>query len=156
MGSRPLSVYSTLITMYKALVLAAAFASVAFAKVSVKGYEANIKAGDLSCKFGSGDILSACGNCAKSITECATSNPNKTKEVCISHISSFAKDCGGCAVDILECLWNVHCVESLAHACKCVELVGHTVLVMLYDSDQGTRAWDERIFVIRLNSLLGR
>jgi len=78
------------------VVLAAAAASLVAAsdRVSVKGYTADSK-GALDCKF---------GTCAKSITECATSNPNKTEQVCVSDIASFAGDCGGCAVDILECL----------------------------------------------------
>lgn len=91
--------------MMKFFVLAAAaLASVVVAKdkVSVKGYTASIDADDTKCKFGSGDIAAACGTCAKSIAECATA-PNKVK-TCINDISSFAKDCGGCAVDILECL----------------------------------------------------
>ena len=96
-----------LITMFKSfLVLAAAAAASLVAasdRVSVKGYTADAK-GSLDCKFGSGDILKKCGTCAQSITECATSNPNKTEEICVSEIASFAGDCGGCAVDILECL----------------------------------------------------
>ena len=80
------------------VVLAAAAASLVAAsdRVSVKGYTADSK-GALDCKFGSGDILKKCGTCA-------TSNPNKTEQVCVSDIASFAGDCGGCAVDILECL----------------------------------------------------
>lgn len=92
--------------MFKAfIVLAATAASIVAAsdRVSVKGYTADSK-GALDCKFGSGDILKKCGTCAKSITECASSNPNKTEQVCVSDIASFAADCGGCAVDILECL----------------------------------------------------
>ena len=95
--------------MFKSfLVLAAAAAAAASLvaasdRVSVKGYTADSK-GALDCKFGSGDILKKCGTCAKSITECAASNPNKTAQICISDIASFAGDCGGCAVDILECL----------------------------------------------------
>jgi hypothetical protein len=87
------------------VVLVAASASFVAAsdRVSVKGYTADAK-GALDCKFGSGDILKKCGTCAQSITECATSNPNKTEKVCVSEIASFAGDCGGCAVDILECL----------------------------------------------------
>ena len=97
---------SIFIVMFKSfLVLTAAAASLVAAsdRVSVKGYTADSK-GALDCKFGSGNILKKCGTCAKSITECATSNPNKTKQVCVSDIASFAGDCGGCAVDILECL----------------------------------------------------
>jgi len=92
--------------MIKAFVVLAAAAATLVAasdRVSVKGYTSDPK-GDLDCKFGSGDILKKCGTCAKSITECATSNPNKTEQVCVSDIASFAGDCGGCAVDILECL----------------------------------------------------
>jgi hypothetical protein len=92
--------------MFKAfVVLAAAAASLVAAsdRVSVKGYTADSK-GDLDCKFGSGDILKKCGACAKSITECATSGPVQKKQVCVDDISSFAEDCGNCAVDILECL----------------------------------------------------
>ena len=97
---------SIFIVMFKSfLVLTAAAASLVAAsdRVSVKGYTADAK-GSLDCKFGSGDILKKCGTCAQSITECATSNPNKTEEICVSEIGSFAGDCGGCAVDILECL----------------------------------------------------
>jgi len=97
---------SIFIVMFKSfLVLTAAAASLVAAsdRVSVKGYTADAK-GALDCKFGSGDILKKCGTCAQSITECATSNPNKTEKVCVSEIASFAGDCGGCAVDILECL----------------------------------------------------
>ncbi|KAL4399115.1 hypothetical protein ACI68E_004515 [Malassezia pachydermatis] len=94
--------------MYKSVALfVAALAAVVVAddRVSVKGYTANVKASDMSCKFGSGDILKACGNCAKSIAECATApNASAATTVCIKDISSFANDCGGCAVDILECL----------------------------------------------------
>ncbi|WFD31137.1 hypothetical protein MSPP1_002171 [Malassezia sp. CBS 17886] len=93
--------------MYKILVLAATAASVAVAastnQLSVKGYTADVSNKDTGCKFGSGDILKACGKCAKSITECATSGLNATS-VCVEEINSFAEDCGGCAVDILECL----------------------------------------------------
>ena len=92
--------------MFKAfIVLAATPASIVAAsdRVSVKGYTADSK-GALDCKFGSGDILKKWGTCAKSLTECASSNPNKTEQVCVSDIASFAADCGGCAVDILECL----------------------------------------------------
>ena len=92
--------------MIKAFVVLAAAAATLVAasdRVSVKGYTSDSK-GDLDCKFGSGEIMKKCGACAKSITECATSNPNKTEQVCVSDIASFAGDCGGCAVDILECL----------------------------------------------------
>jgi len=94
--------------MYKSIVFFAAALATAVAasdRVSVKGYTANNnKDIDFSCKFGSGDILKACGKCAQSITECATAS-NKTKtSVCTKDIASFAGDCGGCAVDILECL----------------------------------------------------
>ncbi|WFD23908.1 hypothetical protein MEQU1_002602 [Malassezia equina] len=93
--------------MYKSIVFFAAALATAVAAsepVSVKGYTANNKDVDFSCKFGSGDILKACGKCAQSIAECATA-PNKTRtEICVKDISSFAGDCGGCAVDILECL----------------------------------------------------
>ena len=96
-----------LITMFKSfLVLAAAAAASLVAasdRVSVKGYTADAK-GSLDCKFGSGEIPKKCGPLAQPITECATSNPNKTEEICISEIASFAGDCGGCAVNILECL----------------------------------------------------
>ena len=87
------------------VVLAAAAASLVAAsdRVSVKGYTADSK-GALDCKFGSGDILKKCGTCAMSITECATSPPHQTEQVCVSDIASFAGDCGGCAVNILECL----------------------------------------------------
>ena len=93
--------------MFKAFFAVAAIAASAVVasgdRVSVKGYTADSKL-DIDCKFGSGDILKKCGTCAKSITECATSNPNKTEQVCVSDIASFAGDCGGCAVNILECL----------------------------------------------------
>ena len=92
--------------MIKAFVVLAAAAATLVAasdRVSVKGYTSDPK-GDLDCKFGSGDILAKCGTCAQSITECATSNPNNTAAVCVKHIASFAKDCGGCSVNILECL----------------------------------------------------
>lgn len=92
--------------MFKAFVVFAAVAASLVAasdRVSVKGYTAESK-GALDCKFGGGDILKKCGTCAKSITECAASNPNKTEEICVSEIGSFAGDCGGCAVNILECL----------------------------------------------------
>ena len=92
--------------MFKSfLVLTAAAASLVAAsdRVSVKGYTADAK-GSLDCKFGSGDILKKCGTCAQSITECATA-PNKTRtEVCVKDITSFAGDCGGCAVNIPEYL----------------------------------------------------
>ena len=93
--------------MFKAFFAVAAIAASAVVasgdRVSVKGYTADSKL-DLDCKFGSGDILARCGTCAQSITECASSNPNNTAAVCVKHIASFAKDCGGCAVNILECL----------------------------------------------------
>ena len=91
--------------MYFKNLFALAIAAAGFAAaLEVKGYESSIKANPLDCKFGSGTILEKCGKCAKSITECATSSPDKTKEVCVNDINSFAEDCGGCAVDILECL----------------------------------------------------
>ncbi|WFD27785.1 hypothetical protein MNAN1_002790 [Malassezia nana] len=92
--------------MYKSIVFFAAALATAVAAdpVSVKGYTANNKDVDFSCKFGSGDILKACGNCAKSIAECATASNKTRTSVCVKDISSFAGDCGGCAVDILECL----------------------------------------------------
>lgn len=94
--------------MFKStLVLIAALAAVVVAdeRVSVKGYTANNKDSALSCKFGSGDILKACGKCAESITECATApNASAATSICVKDIASFASDCGGCAVDILECL----------------------------------------------------
>ena len=86
------------------VVLAAAAASLVAAsdRVSVKGYTADSK-GALDCKFGSGDILKKCGTCAKSITECATSNPNKTKQVvatsprslvtAVAALSTFSNAC---------------------------------------------------------------
>ena len=92
--------------MFKAfVVLAAAAASIVVAsdRVSVKGYTADSK-GALDCKFGSGDILKKCGTCAKSITECASSNPNKTKQVSVSDFAWLSRDCGGCAVENLVCL----------------------------------------------------
>ncbi|WFD27784.1 hypothetical protein MNAN1_002789 [Malassezia nana] len=92
--------------MYKSIVFFAAALATAVAAdpVSVKGYTANNKDADFSCKFGSGDILKACGKCAKSIAECATANPFNKTAICVEDIASFAGDCGGCAVDILECL----------------------------------------------------
>lgn len=93
--------------MYKSIVFFAAALATAVAasdRVSVKGYTADVKDVDFSCKFGSGDILKACGKCAQSITECATASNKTRTSVCVKDISSFAGDCGGCAVDILECL----------------------------------------------------
>lgn len=90
--------------MFKAFVVVAAVAaSMVAAEVSVKGFTADAK-GDTDCKFGSGEILKKCATCAQKITECATSNPKETAKVCISDISAFAEDCGGCGVNILQCL----------------------------------------------------
>ena len=91
--------------MYFKNLFALAIAAAGFAAaLEVKGYESSIKASPLDCKFGSGDILKKCGKCAQAITECASA-PNKTKNVtCIKEIGSFAGDCGGCSVNILECL----------------------------------------------------
>ncbi|WFD20566.1 hypothetical protein MCAP1_002815 [Malassezia caprae] len=93
--------------MYKSIVFFAAALATAVAasdRVSVKGYTANIKDVDFSCKFGSGDILKACGKCAETIAGCATASPLNKTAICVKDIASFAGDCGGCAVDLLECL----------------------------------------------------
>jgi len=91
--------------MYFKNLFALAIAAAGFAAaLNVKGYESSIKASPLDCKFGSGSILGKCGKCAQAITECASSSPNKTKEICIKEIGGFAEDCGGCSVNILECL----------------------------------------------------
>lgn len=95
--------------MFKAFVVIAAVAASLVAaksdhKVSVKGYTASIDADESKCKIGSGEIGKACGKCASSITECATAGVIDKVKICLDDISSFAEDCGGCAVDLLECL----------------------------------------------------
>ena len=83
--------------------LAIAAAGIA-AALEVKGYESSIKANPVKCTIGSVDIIKKCGKCAKAINECHEAS-NKTKnETCVKQIGSFAGDCGGCAVNILECL----------------------------------------------------
>lgn len=92
--------------MLKTFFTLAAAASVVVASqdvVSVKGYTADVKS-ENDCTFGSGESLGRCGICAQRITECAASNPNNITAVCIEHIGSFAKDCGGCGVNVLQCL----------------------------------------------------
>ena len=53
------------------------------------------------CKLGSGKILDACGTCAQAITDCAV-NAEETDGR--KDIKDMAIGCGGCAVDILQCL----------------------------------------------------
>ena len=53
------------------------------------------------CKLGSGKILDACGTCAQAITDCAV---NAEETYCLKDIKDMAIGCGGCAVDILQCL----------------------------------------------------
>ncbi|WFD34282.1 hypothetical protein MCUN1_001119 [Malassezia cuniculi] len=83
--------------------LAAIAAAPAFA-YQAKGFNSTISRADdpLACKFGSGKILDACGTCAKTIVDCVNES-NKTGN-CLSEIKGFAEGCGGCAVDLLECL----------------------------------------------------
>ena len=82
--------------------LAAIAAAPAFA-YEAKGYNSTISRADdpLSCKFGSGKILDACGTCAQAITDCAV---NAEETYCLKDIKDMAIGCGGCAVDILQCL----------------------------------------------------
>lgn len=92
--------------MLKAFFTLAAAASVVVASqdvVSVKGYTADVKSED-DCKFGYDDILGGCGTCTLSITQCAASNPSNTASVCIKHLDSVAKDCGGCSVTVFQSL----------------------------------------------------
>ena len=86
--------------------LAAIAAAPAFA-YEAKGYNSTISRADdpLSCKFGSGKILDACGGCAQTITDCVKhAQGGLDGKYCLKHISDFATECGGCAVDLLECL----------------------------------------------------
>lgn len=53
------------------------------------------------CKIGSGKILGACFDCAKSIVDCSLT---AEATFCIQDIGGMAVGCGGCAVDILQCL----------------------------------------------------
>ena len=84
--------------------LAIAAAGIA-AALEVKGYESSIKANPVKCTIGSVDIIKKCGKCAQAITEWASA-PNKSKkETCLKEIAGgFVLGCGGCAVNILECL----------------------------------------------------
>ena len=54
------------------------------------------------CKIGSGKILGACADCAKTIVDCV--HDGKNNKTCVKEIKGFAAGCGGCAVDLLECL----------------------------------------------------
>ena len=82
--------------------LAAIAAAPAFA-FEAKGFNSTVSRADpLECKIGSGKILDACGDCAKTIYDCV--QDGKKNGNCIKEIKGFAEGCGGCAVDILECL----------------------------------------------------
>ena len=85
--------------------LAAIAAAPAFA-YEAKGYNSTISRADdpLSCKFGSGKILDACGSCAENIYSCVKHSQWLDGDHCLKQIKDFATECGGCAVDLLECL----------------------------------------------------
>ena len=82
--------------------LAAIAAAPAFA-FEAKGFNSTVsRASPLDCKFGSGKILGACADCAKTIVDCV--HDGKNNNTCVKEIKGFAAGCGGCAVDLLECL----------------------------------------------------
>ena len=82
--------------------LAAIAAAPAFA-FEAKGLNSTVSRADpLECKFGSGKILGACGDCATNIYNCVQNATGGGH--CGDQIKKFFTECGGCAVDILECL----------------------------------------------------
>ena len=85
----------------KAIIVLAACAGVVSAANRYNATNGGISNKSSECQLGSGKILGACGDCAQAIVDCAV---NAEKSFCVNDISGFASGCGGCAVDILQCL----------------------------------------------------
>ena len=84
-----------------ASVVVASLAATVFAENKYNHTNGGVQNKASDCKLGSGKLLGACGDCAKAIVDCSE---NAQETHCIRDIKDFAAGCGGCAVDILQCL----------------------------------------------------
>ena len=79
----------------------ASLAATVFAENKYNHTNGGVQNKSSDCKLGSGKILDACGSCAQAITDCAVNAP---ENYCLKDIKDMATGCGGCALDILQCL----------------------------------------------------
>ena len=84
-----------------ASLVVASLAATVFAENKYNHTNGGVQNKASDCKLGSGKILDACGTCAQAITDCAV---NAEETYCLKDIKDMAIGCGGCAVDILQCL----------------------------------------------------